>query len=214
MKKHSYRPFTPEEIEFIKQHYPRLGPREVARRLNRTPGTVRTKARKLGVKMLKSALWKLPKLNLTPEERAYIAGVIDCDGSILVMLRQKPNGRWHVLPAVKISNLSKNLIEFMVEKAGARNYHYRRYRTKRGEFKIVYEAQWSGSRAYPLLKAIKEYLIVKRRQCELMIELLEEKGSRPVKSGPSPKEIHLAKEIRALNSHYKNEKNLKLISTD
>jgi len=51
------RPWTREEIEFLREYYGKIPAREIAEKLGRTPGAVRAKARVLGLSELRARPW-------------------------------------------------------------------------------------------------------------------------------------------------------------
>jgi hypothetical protein len=97
-------------------------------------------------------------------ENAYLAGIVDGEGSIRVRYAKDvgPNGVFRC--ELTVSNTNMDLISMLIHKYG-------------GSIAAVNPTcrQWrmTGQKALPILKSILPYLIVKRRHCELAIEYLE-----------------------------------------
>lgn len=138
-------------------------------------------------------------LSFTDEERGYLAGIIDGEGSLRVRYqRQKrPNGSWkrNLMPTVTVTNTNKELIERIIFLTGARNLSTRLTSVGRP----CYDLRIQGTyRVYPLLQATKDLLIVKRRQAELLLEFCELRLNR-TEEGYSGREIKIREELGLLN---------------
>src|SRR3990167_7126817 len=100
----------------------------------------------------------LPKLKVS--ERAYIAGLIDGEGTISVTYdgRNKNN----LFVRVLITNTNEELLKWLKERVGG-NYHIRNKPMKEGWKKF---GQWqiAHTNAIKLLEQIRNYLVIKKDQ--------------------------------------------------
>ncbi len=133
---------------------------------------------------------------MTSEEKAYIAGIIDGEGTVTL-------SRAHVeeLPAPKLSvaNNSLELLKWIREKVGSGVIIKRSKREP--QHKDHYVLDISNNWALDLLMDVKEYLIIKKPHAELLILRYKAVTSR---NGRYTRELlagklQLVNEIRALN---------------
>ena len=106
---------------------------------------------------------------LTPEERAYIAGIIDADGSIYAAA-VGPNRRRTVYPIVTVAMTHREFINWLAERlaAGTVKLHNHTNIRRNLHLKQQYRVQLFGKRAKMLCEAVLPYLIVKRKQARLV----------------------------------------------
>jgi|SRR5215831_10702529 len=101
---------------------------------------------------------------LTSSEAAYLAGIIDGEGSIML---QRSGGTIFVV--VKVANTSQGLMAWLTQKTGVGRVQY----TSRSHLgrKDVHHWVVVGRQALALLHAIDPYLIVKREQANVAFAL-------------------------------------------
>ena len=122
-------------------------------------------------------------LNLSETEKAYIAGLIDGEGTVGV---HKGKGIC-LAPRVQISNTQIPLLTWLLEKIGTGYVHRTEYET------TFYDVK-------PLLKAALPYLRIKKRQAELVIEFVDLRLSRTKWFDQfTQREIDIREELRKLN---------------
>lgn len=133
---------------------------------------------------------------MTSEEKAYIAGIIDGEGTVTL-------SRAHVeeLPAPKVSvaNNSLELLKWIKGKVGSGVIIKRSRREP--QHKDHYVLDISNNWALDLLMEVKEYLIIKKPHAELLIsryKTLTPRNGRYTKELLAGK-MQLVNEIRALN---------------
>lgn len=105
--------------------------------------------------------------SLSKAEKGYIAGCIDCDGS-LGLYPSKNRYSAHV----SISNTDRRMINFLLEKIGGGNT------SKDRETKTIHT--WfihSRSQCLKFLKGIRDFLVIKQNQCDILIDWCERKIS-------------------------------------
>ena len=106
---------------------------------------------------------------LTPEECAYIAGIVDADGSIFVAA-VGPERRKTVYPIVTVAMTYLPLIEWLAEKmeAGTIKLHNQTNMRRFPHLKKQYRMQVFGKRAKLLCQVMLSYMKVKHEQARLV----------------------------------------------
>lgn len=108
-------------------------------------------------------------LSLTPEERAYMAGLIDGEGCIFAA-SVGPNRHRTVYPIVCVAMTHYGVIEWLCLrlKAGTVKNHGSA-KSRPAHYKPQYRFSVFGKRAILLCSTLLPYLKVKRRQAELVL---------------------------------------------
>jgi len=135
---------------------------------------------------------------MTSEEKAYIAGIIDGEGTVTL-------SRAHVeeLPAPKVSvaNNSLELLKWIKEKVGSGVIIKRSRREP--QHKDHYVLDISNNWALNLLVEVKKYLIIKKPHAELLVsryKAVTPRNGRYTETMLAEK-VKLVSEIRELNRH-------------
>lgn len=103
----------------------------------------------------------------TETEKAYMAGILDGEGSLNISHR---GGRRDPQKSVSVANTSLELIDWIIERFGGRVYPYK----KREGWKQVYLVKWTSKEDIGyLLNQIIDYMIIKRKLADIMLEYLE-----------------------------------------
>jgi len=107
--------------------------------------------------------------SLSVIDRAYIAGIVDGEGSIH-MTKKFKTGTWYAFVVIGMTN--KNVINWLSQKFGNKTIEVI-YRPK-GSFKvtpsIIYYVRLQGRRACLLCELIYPYLIVKKQHAEILMQ--------------------------------------------
>lgn len=116
------------------------------------------------------------KVTLATEEKSYMAGIVDSDGCISI---GKMRGRYnktqrivnprYVLQLV-VTNCSVDLMNWLTKKFYGRIHHRK---SKNPNTKQCYNWMQDHGKALHTLRMIRPYLIVKDRQADIGIELIE-----------------------------------------
>lgn len=131
----------------------------------------------------------------TPTDLAYLAGIIDGEGSFVAAIRTIRRGALDMQMTLKVNNTDHDLIEWL-GLFGGRVHMRKKYATHCRQ-------QWEWCigivELAPLLVEVTPYLRVKKRQAELLLEWWG-LSRRTYRGRPAdPKRIELAMEIRRLN---------------
>lgn len=97
------------------------------------------------------------------EERAYMAGIVDGEGSIGVRRRLR-----YITPILQVTNTRKDLLEWLVLRCGGAIYVNKEERDGR---KQLYSWQTFGRKAQAIIREILPYLVIKRQQAELALTI-------------------------------------------
>lgn len=104
---------------------------------------------------------------------AYLAGIIDGEGSIYIgnFSSNPKTGSLYYQTNMEVTNTDKLLIDWLVENIGGRSTIYTAKQTPQNSRKEVYRWIVSGNLLTHLCHLLLPYLIIKKRQCEIMIEM-------------------------------------------
>lgn len=104
---------------------------------------------------------------------AYLAGIIDGEGSIYIgNFSKNPNtGVPYYQTNIEVTNTDINLINWLKENIGGRSNKYTFKQTPKNSRRDVYRWIVSGDLLTHLCHLLLPYLIIKKRQCEIMIEM-------------------------------------------
>jgi hypothetical protein len=134
----------------------------------------------------------------TEAERAYLAGIIDGEGSIMANIRQRGGCVWFEL-RLNIANADRALIEWVAERWPGRVSVIDRSRYGQRD-----QHRWDANNRKviaPLLDAFP-YLVVKREQAELALELAHGQRNHGRRGYPpeiKARRIEICERMRALN---------------
>lgn len=139
------------------------------------------------------------------EQIAYLAGLIDGEGCFYIgNVKQGKYGsglQWHSM--LKITSCDEELVVWLESTfGGAKDSRYR-WTSKKKFTRPVYNWQATGAMLDYLLPLVQPYLIIKKRQCEVMLRY--RLTSKNIGSKRLPPEINeqrslLMSEMRNLNS--------------
>lgn len=195
-------PWAKEEEEILKTLYLRPIPESdfVKALPNRTLPAIKCKIHSLGLHGRISFLEQPRKLNLTETEKAYLAGLIDGEGSIHFAL----NTGETIIPKISISNSNTEVLEWCRNKIG-RGYistlspHSFEGSFHRQTHQFIIQAKPT---ILPVLEAIFPFLIIKKKQAKLVLEWCKSRLSRENyhRSTYTKREVEIIKEVKRLNA--------------
>jgi len=161
---------------------------------------------------------------ITREKKlAYLAGVIDSDGSISISksyLQRKEYRCPRFVLEITVTNTNEDMMKWLINNFEG-SYHKRKIPTNFSKIdgriikskRIIYGWKVTSKRALPILKEIEIYLIAKKRQAQLAIEFQENIFNRDtvsVKAGKGISHYLSNKEIEKRTWYSETIKNLNL----
>ena len=128
-------------------------------------------------------------------EKAYLAGIIDGEGTVTLMKHHKNETP---LPFIGIANNNLELLRWIKAKVGGNICSKKKRLSHHADSFVLNIKQ---DRALRVLNEIKKFLIVKRRQAELITEEYKKVTPRSGRYTPEmlAKKYMLVAEIRKLN---------------
>jgi len=187
-----------EEIGILKELYPTSEKTIITDLFDRSWDAIETKACRLKIK--RKAFSIIPEqLHIPNEFSAYMAGLIDGDGSIMIVKNGSEN---RYIPTIVFSNTDLELVNFLNDMLGEFGINSGITRNKQRGMgkKPIYLLNIKCINAYQLAKNINKYLILKKKQSEKVIEWFTVRSKRDNHKGPyTTKEHDIIKEIQELN---------------
>jgi len=242
-KEKSYRFWTEEEENYLREHYYEEKKKNIADKLNRTESAVKHKARKLGLtnpecgkwtkeevsflkencydmklKEIAKALGKSRKgvynkryqLGLTPrtyrkvkdlksiqlseENAAYLAGLIDGEGSITFRGDPSPGSSYSM--HIYVTNTDRDILGWIKKETGVGRIYVHSHSSSNTCYRWGIH---SIAEIKPFLEEIHPYLKVKTEVSELMLRLCNSRLDKGYGSPWDDTEQELAQEIKEKN---------------
>jgi hypothetical protein len=132
----------------------------------------------------------------TDTEWAYLAGIIDGEGSIYVAAVDK-----YQQPRISITNTDRRLLLWVQHITGGGSINFRDYAHRNGHWKPCWNWRAAANQMTRILQMVRPYLIIKGEQADLALEFIR-LGIYNGESLPfniSRKREYLTHKIRALN---------------
>ena len=112
-----------------------------------------------------------PPVKLTEAQKGYIAGIIDGEGSLMIVKRKRDWKRcthphYH-RPQASVAQAKKPILDYLMEVLGESDLNINHQ-------KGIWELRFHPPCLKWLLPQIKPYLVLKRRQAEILIEFMAE----------------------------------------
>jgi hypothetical protein len=147
------------------------------------------------------------KTGQTPEELAYIAGIVDGEGCFYfgkVKQGRYGNGtQWHC--KLSITSCDKCLTDWINDRFGGYKEQQYRWTSKKTFCRPIYKWDATGQLLDYLLPQIFPYLVIKQKQCFVMIEIRKTYaniGSKRLPDDIVAKRTELLSIMRNLNSRF------------
>jgi hypothetical protein len=140
---------------------------------------------------------------MTDTEAAYIAGIVDGEGCITVSRRYDPTCKlgFYLRPFITVANTDKEMLSFCRDTTGAGRLIY--YVSRQANHRNAWRWNVWTQQAGDVLRVIVPYLITKRRQAELLLELIDlqakKYGRTVVPASEKARRVEIESEIKALN---------------
>jgi hypothetical protein len=195
-----------EEINFLVTRFSIMTDEELAKALGRSLYSIRNKARRLNLK--KSwhhvpPLYNKCNIKLNEVQKAQLAMMIDTDGTLTIAQTRDEGylSGLRLVPHMIFVNSNKALVEHFNKLVGNKPNQFSIRKTKTHWKKVYISNLGSMSRLHAILNQIQEYLIGKRKQARLIIELIEieDKLFRENKHPYTERQLQIRNEVVLLN---------------
>jgi len=119
----------------------------------------------------------------------YLAGFIDGEGTITANFRMTQSSRKEAVHyRLMLSNSNLEVLEWIQARWGGRLEHMGKPRSPK--HRLIYYLYWGGPDCIPVIQAVYPYLIIKRRQAQLVLALHALRIDRPQRTKGVPEELH------------------------
>ncbi len=185
--------WTDDEVSVLREFYTWSAEEDLLRRLpGRTWRQITHKGYRLGLK--RKRLWPRQVGEFVVEERAYMAGAIDMDGTITINVCQGTHGLAYS-PLITVVNVCEVVIDWFAERFKVNKYHSKRAKSRRYPYGVSVWRTWD---VIAILEQILPYLIVKRRRGELVLEFCKLKLHN-VNGKLTKRDYEILEEVKRLN---------------
>jgi hypothetical protein len=109
----------------------------------------------------------------TVAQLAYMAGIMDGEGTFYIgnYSGNRLNGDKHYQTIIAIASTDQSLIGWLHNTFGGSTREYTPNQMAKNSRKQVYRWQATSNRLLHICEEIMPYLVIKKRQCEIMIEI-------------------------------------------
>jgi LAGLIDADG endonuclease len=104
----------------------------------------------------------------------YLAGFIDAEGCLMIPKSTDANGRSHYSARISVGNTDRSVLEEIRAQFGGIMTNHP---PQKVGWSYAYQLIWSDGMVESLLKAVMPYLVAKRRQAMIMLDLVHHKKS-------------------------------------
>lgn len=142
------------------------------------------------------------KLDLEETEKAYLAGLIDGEGTICVNVRrpgpERRTSRPQFVLQIAIGMCDRNLIETLYRRVGIGTFH--KGTLQNPKHRTIWFWRLLAEDGDLFLRTITPYLILKRRQAELFMEMVAlRRKSTNSYAHEVERQVTITEELRVLN---------------
>lgn len=166
----SIRSWSPDEDDAIRKYSNEPHYAEKVRLLlpHRTAYAITMRRKNLGLH--RNPIGSVEPLRLKKWQAAYFAGIVDGEGTISLNKGGKKNRREQIVPSLSVFNTNEKLFKWIELVISSRVTHSRQ-RTRTKGHKQIYEWKTTSCLTVAqILGAILPFLVLKRRQAELVME--------------------------------------------
>jgi hypothetical protein len=166
------RKWKKEEDALLKVLWGKATQRHIMEQINRPWTGIRQRAYHLKLDKGYNPVLKFvePIKLLTGEEKAYIAGFLDGEGTVILALASKtPRCRERFTPIVKFSNTSKEALLWIQKRVGGK-IEVCKWKRKKAWKKQYQLSMAATMQVYNVLSALLPYLIVKKQSAAFVLE--------------------------------------------
>lgn len=116
---------------------------------------------------------------------SYFAGIIDGEGCIYIgrFRRNKKTNALQYQTRIEVTNTSEILIDWLVKHIGGSKYAYSENQTPKNSRKRVFRWVVSGDLLTELCYAMYPYLVIKKNECDVMLNIRKTFEKHQTKKG-------------------------------
>ena len=191
--------YTQTELKTLSRLYGKMTLLEVAKKMGRTHSSIFWQIHCLGLTKTYRQTTPMKKMNLPHCDLAYIAGLVDGEGTITI---RNTCGSWRAkqkwMASISVANTNSELMDWLNGKLGGPSARVETIPHK-GNRVVSYQFKMLGLGFLPLYKKLLPYLIIKRERAKLAIQWMEMRLDQPYHSLPTPAMMEMIRQIRCLN---------------
>ncbi len=152
------------------------------------------------------------KKTFDPLHLAYLAGIIDGEGCFFIgkLPRKEGDGyvNDHYRGLLKICTTDKPLLDWLIEVFDGTQSAATKYQPKAQISRMVYNWNVTGERLLDICHQVFPYLVIKKKQCEIMIKFRNTYTERIGNTKIKPENLDIRAQclidIRQINSRFHN----------
>lgn len=199
--KNTHNNWTEKEIRLLKRNYPIKGKAFLQSLFPRHSwGSIKLKASRVDIKKPKGNIWmqwKLPE-NVTEKFIIYLAGIVDGEGTPTISkqtYQKKTKTYVRLVPRIYVTNSAIFLLKMF-----QKTLQLGRVVPHSSQLGKAHRYYAEGIQILPLLKALKNYVILKKRQTEIVIKFCESRAKTMNNASYSAEEYAMYEEVHMLNT--------------
>ncbi len=191
----TYKTWTADESEAFTSHYIDDGMSllDSATAIGKSIGSARSFVRNTGIAPTYANRVKLKNPQLSPVELAYLAGIIDGEGSVKFWHNRKAG---KTKPGVTIATTSPQLMDWMEARLDLPDAF--RHAFRRPNNRPAWSFTFQGIGFLPLYEALLPYMVIKREEMTLLIQFSHSRLSKRILSPISPEEWEIVERCKVL----------------
>lgn len=191
------RRLSDSEKEFICANCRSMTITELARSIKRCFTTVQSYMQSAGLYAQRRTAKRANSTSVTQlpiVDRAYLAGIIDGEGTVTVARRYNGSrNKTYYQPSLVIANTSTRLRDWLV----VRGFSSGLYTASSGN--PCWKMSAGGLALGSVLCALLPYLVIKEPQAQLVVEFCQLRGDQKIRDKPTPRMLQIYGELRRLN---------------
>src|SRR3990167_7505742 len=199
-RKNNPRRFSESEKVYVRAHFKTHTIAEMAMHMERHFSSVQSLMKSAGLLQLRASVKRrnsLACLSLPPLEMAYLAGLIDGEGTVSVARRYNTRlDKTYYQPVVVINNTSNPLAVWLKARGMTISLYTSTGRTPCWKMSI------GGLAAGDLCRAVLPFLVVKVEQAKLVSSWCVARSRQPLRTKPTPQMFQIYRELRRLNMRH------------
>lgn len=183
---------NPEAVKFIEENYSQLSLTLLSEKTGVSYSVIAEHLRRKGLQANRSTTKRInlePFMMMPEMEVAYMAGIVDGEGTISVGSRNKK----YIQPTLSVANTSARLHDWLT----ARAFSYTIQANQMGT--PYYRFSMTGWHLEPVLRRLLPYLVIKKPHALLLLHLIRLRVEQSYRTAYTPLMLEIVSLIRELN---------------